>query len=329
MRMHAVRSAGSAARRSSASRGATTRPIKTERLSKSTTDPKAVSAAARICPSASSAALSKAGTASIRRCPTNSIKSRRRSPAACARRAARSASISSPDRPSNAARAFCPSSSSPAIEDLQQRRHARRISQSLEDAKRREPRRFRAALGRLQYRGQRRGVAAIGQGQHQQSLPVRRRLAQLRHDRLGSRSSRKLAGYSQTELEERRVGRLQLFDQKRNAGGLPSENRPAGRLENSRLGNIGVAHDVVQPDRFGLLPLRRDVSPRTEYTPPQQPNARRPGHPPAIAPRPSWPRRRRCVPEPRRRRTPLRRRNPAAAGPRPRRPSHRDACRSS
>jgi len=157
------------------SRGATTRPIKTERLSKSTTDPKAVSAAARICTSESSAAWSKAGTAPIRRCPTNSIKSRRRAPSPS--RDARKVRVDilarqAFQRPPRLLTQFLVSGDG----DLQQRRYAGHIPQSLDDSQRREPRRLGAALGRLQHRGQRPGVAAIGQDEHEQSLPLGRRL---------------------------------------------------------------------------------------------------------------------------------------------------------
>ncbi len=64
-------------------------------------------------------------------------------------------------------------------------------------------------------------------------------------------ASRKLAGRAQADLEQRLVGRAELFDQQRNARLISGKDRAARRFQNSLSGNIGFADFVVDRHGFG------------------------------------------------------------------------------
>ncbi len=105
-------------------------------------------------------------------------------------------------------------------------------------------------------RGQDDRFLAVGHGLDDQ----RRALWSLRCGDLGRQrlidfAAGKLASGAQRDLEETLVGRAELLDEQREPCFLPGENRAASRLEDSLLGNFGLADFVVDLRRFGRLAL--------------------------------------------------------------------------
>ena len=103
--------------------------------------------------------------------------------------------------------------------------------------------------------GQHGRIVAVREGQQQEGLAIRTALAQLGGQRFGHRGAGKLTGGAQPDAEQDLVGRAQLLQEERQAGGLPGQDGAADGFELFLPGHVCGAHGVVELYGFGGLAL--------------------------------------------------------------------------